>query len=84
MDGKVEFQSVVFSYPTRSSVQVLSDLSLTINPGELVALVGSSGCGKTTSVHLIERFYDPVEGEVVSCSSNRGPRTLNVNVLLFG
>lgn len=44
--------------------QILRGFNLTINPGETVALVGSSGCGKSTCVQLIQRFYDPVSGSV--------------------
>ena len=44
---------------------VLEDMSFTVSPGETLALVGSSGCGKTTTISLIERFYDPVTGRVV-------------------
>ena len=46
-------------------MQVLNGLNLSIEPGNTVALVGSSGCGKSTTVQLIERFYDPEGGEVV-------------------
>lgn len=46
-------------------MQVLNGLNITIEPGKTVALVGSSGCGKSTTVQLIERFYDPEDGEVV-------------------
>ena len=46
VQGKIEFKGVHFFYPNRSNVQVLTDFSLTVNPGETVALVGHSGCGK--------------------------------------
>jgi len=55
-----------FRYPTRKDIQVLQGLTLTVAPGETLALVGASGCGKSTTVQLIERFYEPEEGEVVS------------------
>jgi ABC-type multidrug transport system fused ATPase/permease subunit len=45
-------------------LKVLNGLSLNINVGQTVALVGSSGCGKSTTVQLIQRFYDPLEGSV--------------------
>ena len=64
--GKLEFKDVAFNYPTRPTVSVLNNLNLTVNEGDMVALVGSSGCGKSTSVQLIERFYDPLDGEIVS------------------
>lgn len=53
-------------YPDcRPDVPVLRGLDLNIKPGQYVALVGSSGCGKSTTVGLVERFYDPVGGEVL-------------------
>ena len=55
-----------FSYPTRPEVTVLNGLNITIDPGQTVALVGSSGCGKSTCVQLLERFYDPKEGAMVT------------------
>ena len=55
-----------FSYPTRQAVQVLQGLNFTVKKGETIALVGSSGCGKSTSVSLLERFYDAACGRVVS------------------
>jgi ATP-binding cassette, subfamily B, bacterial len=61
--GEVEFDSVHFSYPARKDA-VLTGLSLHIKPGERVALVGQSGCGKTTVTKLIARFYDPTAGIV--------------------
>lgn len=46
-------------------MQVLNDLLVSVKPGQTLAFVGSSGCGKSTSVQLLERFYDPDEGQVV-------------------
>ena len=51
MKGSIEFHDVVFSYPSRPNVDVLKGLSLTIKPGQTVAVVGHSGCGKSTIVH---------------------------------
>ena len=62
--GNIEFRDVVFSYPTRDKV-VLDHLSFTINSGETVAIVGESGCGKSTILQIIERFYDCQGGEVL-------------------
>ena len=50
-------ERVDFTYPTEPSKQVLHDLSFTVKPGQKVAFVGSTGCGKSTSIRLIERFY---------------------------
>ena len=63
----MRFSAVNFRYPTRPDVQVLNGLDIVVEPGNTVALVGSSGCGKSTTVSLIERFYDPEGGEVVCC-----------------
>lgn len=63
-NGVISFKDVVFSYPTRPNVQVLKGLTLSLNPGETLALVGSSGCGKSTTVLLMERFYTPASGFV--------------------
>uniref|UniRef100_A0A803YIT1 ATP binding cassette subfamily B member 1 n=1 Tax=Meleagris gallopavo TaxID=9103 RepID=A0A803YIT1_MELGA len=60
--GNLEFQNVFFNYPSRPDVEILKGLNLKINCGQTVALVGGSGCGKSTTVQLIQRFYDPKEG----------------------
>ena len=65
-DGTVEFRSVRFRYPNRPEVTILQGLSVGVRPGETLALVGSSGCGKSTTVQLIERFYDALSGQLVS------------------
>jgi ATP-binding cassette, subfamily B, bacterial len=62
--GHVTFDRVSFRYPTRQDVAALNDFSLDIQPGETVAVVGPSGAGKSTLFQLIQRFYDPQEGEV--------------------
>nr|XP_033786803.1 ATP-dependent translocase ABCB1-like [Geotrypetes seraphini]XP_033786804.1 ATP-dependent translocase ABCB1-like [Geotrypetes seraphini]XP_033786805.1 ATP-dependent translocase ABCB1-like [Geotrypetes seraphini]XP_033786806.1 ATP-dependent translocase ABCB1-like [Geotrypetes seraphini]XP_033786807.1 ATP-dependent translocase ABCB1-like [Geotrypetes seraphini]XP_033786808.1 ATP-dependent translocase ABCB1-like [Geotrypetes seraphini]XP_033786809.1 ATP-dependent translocase ABCB1-like [Geotry len=65
-NGNIEFRNIQFVYPTRPEVQVLQGLSIGVNKGQTLALVGSSGCGKSTSIQLLERFYDPMEGHVVA------------------
>ena len=62
--GKVEFKDVWFRYPTRKEDFVLKGLSLTINPNEKIALVGESGCGKSTFVNLLMRFYEVDSGSI--------------------
>uniref|UniRef100_A0A673MNA3 Bile salt export pump n=1 Tax=Sinocyclocheilus rhinocerous TaxID=307959 RepID=A0A673MNA3_9TELE len=55
----------LFTYPSRPDIQVLNGLSVSVRPGQTLAFVGSSGCGKSTSVQLLERFYDPNSGRVL-------------------
>ncbi|KAJ1734921.1 hypothetical protein LPJ61_000821 [Coemansia biformis] len=62
--GEIELEDVHFNYPTRPDVPVLQGLSLRVRAGQRVALVGESGCGKSTTVSLVERFYDPTSGVV--------------------
>jgi len=62
--GSLAFQKVTFSYPTRPTEQAVSDVSLTIEPGETIAIVGPSGAGKSTIFQLAMRFYDPQAGTV--------------------
>ncbi|KAG8139075.1 hypothetical protein E2320_001848, partial [Naja naja] len=65
-EGNIEFKDIHFAYPTRPEVQVLQGLNVKINKGQTLALVGSSGCGKSTSIQLLERFYDPISGQVIA------------------
>ena len=61
--GRIEFKNVSFAYPG-SSRKVLRDVSLTIEPGQTVAIMGVTGCGKSTVVNLLMRFYDPDSGRI--------------------
>ena len=64
-DGSVVVSNVHFSYPNRADSEVLSGLSFSAQKGQTVALVGASGCGKSTTIQLLEQFYD-YSGEIVS------------------
>ncbi|KAI7871025.1 putative ABC transporter protein [Spinellus fusiger] len=68
--GEIEFRNVKFTYPTRPDVPILKNLSLKIRPGQTVAFVGPSGSGKSTSVQLLQRFYDPLDGQVMLDGKN--------------
>ncbi|KAJ8964325.1 hypothetical protein NQ314_004995, partial [Rhamnusium bicolor] len=60
----IRFDNVHFSYPSRPDVKVLQGFNLKIEYGQTVALVGNSGCGKSTCIQLLQRFYDPVSGNI--------------------
>ena len=62
--GKVEFKNVSFRYPD-AETDVVHNISFTANKGETVAFIGSTGCGKSTVINLVPRFYDVTEGEVL-------------------
>lgn len=64
-EGRIRFEEVTFSYPSRPSTLALDNLVLEIKPGEKVAFVGPSGAGKSTTFQLIMRFYDPQKGRIV-------------------
>ncbi|KAJ8650270.1 hypothetical protein MRB53_003293 [Persea americana] len=63
--GNIEFRNVIFKYPTRPDVQILRDLCLSVRSGKTVALVGESGCGKSTVISLLQRFYEPDSGQIM-------------------
>ncbi|RKH17062.1 ATP-binding cassette domain-containing protein [Corallococcus praedator] len=65
VEGRVDFQDVRFAYPSRPDVQVLQGIDLTLQAGEVVAVVGSSGAGKSTLAALLSRFYDPQQGRLL-------------------
>lgn len=62
INGSIDIHNVHFAYPSRKETLVLGGFSLSIPAGKVVALVGSSGCGKSTIMSLITRFYDPIKG----------------------
>ncbi|PPQ85425.1 hypothetical protein CVT25_006317 [Psilocybe cyanescens] len=64
IQGHIRFENVHFRYPTRPTVRVLRGLSIEVQPGTYIALVGASGSGKSTAIQLLERFYDPLSGEI--------------------
>ncbi len=68
--GDIEFKNVSFSYPVRKNFQVLNSINLQIKAGQKIALVGSSGSGKTTTAQLILRFYEPLIGEIIVDGKN--------------
>lgn len=72
MDGSVEFQDVHFRYRTRPDVQVLNGVNFEVQSGQTVALVGASGCGKSTCVQLLQRLYDVNSGVIKVDSKNIG------------
>lgn len=64
LEGDIKFENVFFNYPSRKDVKILKGLTIEIPRGKTVALVGSSGCGKSTCIQLVQRFYDPLSGKV--------------------
>ncbi|KAI9344640.1 P-loop containing nucleoside triphosphate hydrolase protein [Obelidium mucronatum] len=79
LEGKIEFKNVAFHYPTRPESKIFEDFSFTIEPGQTVAFVGPSGSGKSSTVQLIQRFYDPLSGTV--SLDGRNLTSLNVKWL---
>ena len=64
-EGNLDLSEVKFNYPSRPDVKVLKGVTIEVRTNQIIALVGSSGCGKSSIVSLLERFYDPVEGKVL-------------------
>ena len=77
IEGRIAFNSVHFSYPSRLDMEVLKGISLTIEPGQVIALVGSSGSGKTTLASLLTRFYEPTRGTVTLDGNSLGQLQLD-------
>ncbi|ERN01697.1 hypothetical protein AMTRI_Chr10g229580 [Amborella trichopoda] len=65
VSGEVEFRDIEFAYPSRPETVIFRNFSLRVPAGQTVALVGSSGSGKSTAIALLERFYDPLGGDVL-------------------
>ena len=63
--GNFDLNEVKFNYPSKQDVQVLKGVTIDVRTNQIVALVGQSGCGKSSIISLLERFYDPVEGKVL-------------------
>ncbi|KAF7259544.1 hypothetical protein EG68_02803 [Paragonimus skrjabini miyazakii] len=65
LNGNIVFRNVSFAYANRRDVPILQNFNLNLQAGQTVALVGPSGSGKSTIIHMIQRFYDPTEGEIL-------------------
>ena len=63
--GDVEFKNFQFRYPARDDIKILNNLNLKIKSGQTIALVGSSGSGKSTCIQLMQRFYDRISGAIL-------------------
>ena len=79
IDGLIRIENVDFSYSSRPDAAVLRGISFEVAAGQTVALVGSSGCGKSTCIQLLQRFYDPVRGRITI--DGHDLKTLNVRWL---
>jgi len=64
LTGKIEFRNVSFIYPSRPGEEVIKNLSVTLTPGKVTAVVGDSGAGKSTLTNLLMRLYDPTSGDI--------------------
>ncbi|RVW19244.1 ABC transporter B family member 2 [Vitis vinifera] len=65
LEGHIQFRDISFSYPSRPDILIFNKLCFDIPSGKIVALVGGSGSGKSTVISLIERFYEPLAGEIL-------------------
>ncbi len=65
LSGNVSFQNIGFSYPSRTEIEVIKDISFTVKNGQQIAIVGPSGAGKSTLVSLLLRFYEPTKGKIL-------------------
>ncbi len=85
-DGRVSVENVSFSY--RKEVPLLTDISIDVKPGQRIAIVGPTGCGKTTMINLLMRFYDVDKGQIkvsgypVREADKRQPRARNFGMVL--
>ncbi|KAF0515741.1 multidrug resistance protein MDR [Gigaspora margarita] len=77
--GHIQLKNINFIYPTRPNIKILNNISLDVKPGSIVAIIGSSGSGKSTIVSLILRFYDPISGGIFLDGHNI--KSLNLNWL---
>jgi ABC-type bacteriocin/lantibiotic exporter with double-glycine peptidase domain len=69
-DSSFKFEKVSFHYPTKPDVQVLKEVDIAIPSNKVIAFVGASGCGKSSVMKLIQRFYDPDSGEILYNNTN--------------
>ena len=70
ISGSIELKNIDFFYPTKPDVQVAKNINFQVHENEIVALVGKSGCGKSSIISLIERFYEPQNGEILFSGVN--------------
>ncbi|CAG2162164.1 unnamed protein product [Oppiella nova] len=75
-NGNVSFRNIEFTYPTRADTKILRGLTFDVQKGQTVALVGASGCGKSTIIQLMQRFYDPDVGHTILDNKN----IVNLNI----